>query len=469
METSPKLINFKDLPSPKSYPIVGNFLQYPKINKHQVLEQWAAELGSIYRIKLVGKDYLVSTDADFNRQVLKLRPKSIYRLEKVRNAFHDLGFFNVFSSEEKTWETHRKLYATMGPKKMKNDYSFFLDQTKNILSHFKEYANKDTEIDVFNEAKLFTTRLIGDLLLGYDFDKKGLRADQIIADQSKIPPMLNEKIRRPLPKSFYRKTDRDVDLEKSLKSLKENIKKIIANMQADFNSSNNDENADFNFLQKLLNDRDNKLLSDEEVLGNVFMILAGGEGTIAGTMAWVLYLLAMHPEITSKVRQEANEVYGAQEIPATSDQFRQLKYAEAVVSEVLRLKPPVPLILLESREEVLINNIVIPPKMGLVVLLRGHQILEDNFSKADEFIPERWLQGGCPMHNNHVRKAYIPFGHGGRICPGMHLSIYELVTVVSVLSKHFDFQLSVKPEEVKENHQYTMHPDNVFIKLKTVS
>ena len=53
---------------------------------------------------------------------------------------------------------------------------------------------------------------------------------------------------------------------------------------------------------------------------------------------------------------------------------------------------------------------------------------EENFPKADCFIPERWLRSSkCnELRANTNPFAYLPFGHGGRGCVGRRFAEQEM-------------------------------------------
>ncbi|MGH1436965.1 MAG: cytochrome P450 [Lewinella sp.] len=77
------------------------------------------------------------------------------------------------------------------------------------------------------------------------------------------------------------------------------------------------------------------------------------------------------------------------------------------------------------------------------------------------------VKGGCPAHYQHTPELIRAFGGGPRFCPGKHLATYEMVAVVSALCCNFDISLMGKPEEVKEGFAFTMHPENLKIRLGT--
>ena len=51
-------------------------------------------------------------------------------------------------------------------------------------------------------------------------------------------------------------------------------------------------------------------LSHEEVLSNLFLFLLAGYDTTSGTLSFLLYNLAVHPDIQEKLAQEIEDVVG---------------------------------------------------------------------------------------------------------------------------------------------------------------
>ncbi|WP_109830587.1 cytochrome P450 [Reichenbachiella versicolor] len=93
-----------------------------------------------------------------------------------------------------------------------------------------------------------------------------------------------------------------------------------------------------------------------------------------------------------------------------------------------------------------------------------------NFTKPNNFIPERWTREGCPIHEgNHKPEHVRAFGGGARFCPGKNLAMTELICSISAICKNFNFKLTVSPDEVEEVFAFTMYPKNLFIKLTAIS
>ncbi|KAG9310823.1 cytochrome P450 [Chiua virens] len=87
---------------------------------------------------------------------------------------------------------------------------------------------------------------------------------------------------------------------------------------------------------------DIKILKDQTL-----NILLAGRDTTASTLTSAIYLMAMHPEVFCRLREEILERVGPTRRPSYDD-IREMKYLRAVLNETLRLFPSVPFNLRES-------------------------------------------------------------------------------------------------------------------------
>src|SRR5437763_11316352 len=145
-------------------------------------------------------------------------------------------------------------------------------------------------------------------------------------------------------------------------------------------------------IQMLLEARDpetgDKL--DREALRNeAAVIFMAGHETTANSLAWTWFLLSQSPEVEARLQVELAEVLGGR-LP-TIDDVPRLVYTRAVVEEVIRLYPPVPLLGRQALQEERIRNRTIPEGSLLIVipwLLHRHKRLWD---RPDHFVPVRFL------------------------------------------------------------------------------
>ena len=65
------------------------------------------------------------------------------------------------------------------------------------------------------------------------------------------------------------------------------------------------------------------------------------------------------------------------------------------------------------------------------------QFQNENFTRASEFIPERWLPKECPDDWAHSPHLVVPFGTGKRICPGKRLAEQEIHIIIAKIFRNF--------------------------------
>ncbi|KAG2357243.1 cytochrome P450 [Suillus spraguei] len=140
---------------------------------------------------------------------------------------------------------------------------------------------------------------------------------------------------------------------------------------------------------------DFKIIKDETL-----NILLAGRDTTASTLTSVVYLLAMHPAILARLREEIISKVGLTRRP-TCDDIGEMKYLRAVLNETLRLFPAV----LDPRafRENIRDTTLTSPEHGVKPLFipQGTMISYSVFlmhrrtdlwgPDALEFDPDRWL------------------------------------------------------------------------------
>ncbi|PSR73438.1 hypothetical protein PHLCEN_2v10730 [Hermanssonia centrifuga] len=202
-------------------------------------------------------------------------------------------------------------------------------------------------------------------------------------------------------------------------------------------------------------------LSEEEVLAQISTFVFAATDTTSTATARILHLLAQHPDVQDKLREEITTARKGQDIPY--DQLIELPYLDAVCRETLRVYPPAGIEARETHQDVvmplsepirgidgtLIKEIPIPRNTYVIVSIRGCNRNNAIWGEdACEWKPERWLS---PLPDTVV-KAKIPgvyshlmtFGGGSRACIGFKFSQLEMKVLLSVLLESFKFSLSNK-------------------------
>jgi len=172
--------------------------------------------------------------------------------------------------------------------------------------------------------------------------------------------------------------------------------------------------------------------ADRLLREQVKTFLTAGHESSAIAVSWVFVLLSSHPAAEGLLHRELANVLG-DSLPTYSD-LRSLSYTQAVVSEALRLYPPLWMTGRQSIHSCVIGGAAIPA--GALVMTSQWVLhrLPKLFDEPDVFRPERWLNGetsGLP------RCAYIPFGAGPRTCIGLGFAMMESTLLLAAIAQRF--------------------------------
>ncbi|KAJ6527066.1 cytochrome P450 [Mycena capillaripes] len=195
-------------------------------------------------------------------------------------------------------------------------------------------------------------------------------------------------------------------------------------------------------------------LDDATLLDNILCFFMVGFETTSGTIQLILHDLAQHIEVQNKLRQE---ILAADS--SDIDVIESLPYLDAITREGLRLHPSA-----RETHRIAIHDDAIPLK-NPVTLSNGETVTSlpvkagEGFiipflvlntdpsvwgPDADEFIPERWLEGGSNPPADKL--PHGPWGNvsnfadGPRHCIGWRLAVQEIKLITAAIIKNFELK-----------------------------
>ncbi|XP_054155648.1 cytochrome P450 9e2-like [Oppia nitens] len=161
-----------------------------------------------------------------------------------------------------------------------------------------------------------------------------------------------------------------------------------------------------------------------------------------------MYELAMNPAVQDRLLDELVRAFGridgrtgstgAENYP-TYDQLSKLPYLDAVVSETLRMYPPV-----TTTDRKLVSNtgyrlgqtgITLSPGQVVSIPIYAIHHCDRFYPNAGQFKPDRWLLPDPMM----IPYTYLPFGAGPRNCIGMRFALMEIKLSLAQLVRGFQF------------------------------
>ena len=228
---------------------------------------------------------------------------------------------------------------------------------------------------------------------------------------------------------------------------------------------NTDENSNEHRVES-----EKKTLTDEEIIGNIILILLAGYETTASLLTYASYSLAVHPEIQAKLRQEILEAKNKNNGVLDYDILMSLPYLDAVINETLRMYPPIIRTDRQCSEDITLDykgkRIEMKKGDGFILPIYAIHHMEEYYPEPEEFKPERFL----PENKGQLTPyTFLSFVAGPRNCIGMRFALLEAKLALSNLLLEFDFVRSSRtsvPLDFSDT-KFLLKPKEVIVKLQT--
>ncbi|EDW00829.1 probable cytochrome P450 317a1 [Drosophila grimshawi] len=191
-------------------------------------------------------------------------------------------------------------------------------------------------------------------------------------------------------------------------------------------------------------DKELKEHLQKELAVHAFVFLKAGYEQTANTLSFVLYELALNPEVQSQVRQELKQAMEKHDNILSYECVQSLTLMGYVILETLRMHPITPYILRR-----VLSSCSVPDHLKynlvkeLFVIIPTHAIHNDPeyYPEPNRFNPDRW---GSPRDSFKEQSIWFGFGSGVRNCIGMQFAQLLLRLALALLLLEFEFTLNSK-------------------------
>jgi cytochrome P450 len=171
-------------------------------------------------------------------------------------------------------------------------------------------------------------------------------------------------------------------------------------------------------------------MSDQQLRDEAITIFTAGHETTANALTYTWHLLGKHRDVAEKLGAEVDEVVGDR--PPTAADVPHLKFTRMVLSESMRLYPPVWAIGRRVIQPLAFGPYQIQP--GTVVLMSQWVMHRDQRYWPDplRFDPQRFAEA---HPHERPRLAYFPFSLGPRGCIGEPFAWLEAILVLATIAQ----------------------------------
>lgn len=436
------MMHSKTVPQIKGDFLLGNLRQMAA-NPLQAFYDWHRDYGDLVSFRLATRQFYLFSHPKLVEQALIRQSdifKKIYTPEKPTGIALILGQ-GLVTSQGDLWQRQRQL---MQPVFQRSNVTTLLPLMvtagNNMLDRWRQLG-EGAHLNLSNEMTRLTLEVITQTMF----------STSVLDKIEHISPSLDTLLRyaiksivNPLTLPLYVPTPANQKFKRALGTIDDVIYGII-DQRRDAPSEQHDL---LDMLLKARDDSSGGKMTDKQIRDEVITIFSAGHETTANLLSWTLYLLARHPDILARVRQELDGLLQGR-IP-NDDDLQQLAYTRAVLSESLRLRPPAGFLLRKVNKDTEVDGYLLKAGRSAIFSIYNLHHHADFWQQPEQFDPDRFL---LPQK----KYSFIPFGTGERICIGSHFALMESQLLLSMIVQRCDLQL-LDPDEVEIEMAVTLRP-----------
>jgi len=405
------------------------------------------------------------SDPDAVGWLLSQREPQVRKIKRTGSNFAKTFGDHIVSASGEEWRRQRHVYnPVFNTTAYQRYYGAFVESVDKCVSKISQHVKDSSGAD-FNFCPVlsqFTIDLLGKSVFGYDFKAMDGRIDKYYEAYKHLFTLTPSRILYFMMPwldrvSFLPQTRK---LLNSIDKLDELFKHMLKNHQEVAPDGSKD--IMYEMLAALKSSEDNVHLSERELMANMFVLFVAGHETTSTALSWVIYELAKNPQIQQRVYQEIQEKLG-NNTPAFED-LNKLELVDNVLSESLRLHPPVTLLTTrETQIDLKYKDHFIPKgsHLGLNIYAVHHDsnYWEDPFT----FNPDRFSRENSKGRHKF---CYLPFSLGPRMCIGSTFSLIEQRLYLTRLVQSWEICLP-KNHVLSDKYGISIgNPEAVWVSLK---
>ncbi|KAJ8474484.1 hypothetical protein ONZ45_g15936 [Pleurotus djamor] len=405
-----------------------------------IFEKWSKNYGNAYTLTVLSDKRLFTTEPQHVKAILATQFDDFEKGPASEAQFSTFLGTGVFNSDGDRWKFHRSMTRPFFTKERISHFDNFDRHAEDALHQAKIRLREGHPIDFQDMISRFTLDSSAEFLFGQDVKSLAAGLNYPHTSPLSISSANADHPANIFSRSFvegqnitafrnfhgihwpaFEWTDAVKPHRDIVNSFIDPIiqKAIQRHSNKDVNTELKDDEGE-TLLDHLVNTtQDHQIIQDE-----ILNIMLAGRDTTACTMTFGTYMLAEHPDILTKLRQEVLEKVGPQKRPDFDD-LRDMKYMRAFINETLRLYPPVPF----------------DGSCSYSVFMM-HRRKDLWGPTAWNFDPERFLDDRVKLLTKNPF-IFVPFNAGPRICLGQQFAYHEVsYFFIKLLQKFSGFSLA---------------------------
>ncbi|KAJ6607884.1 cytochrome P450 [Mycena sp. CBHHK59/15] len=448
----------------------------------ETFHEWFEKYGNTVMAYLLFEGRIVTMEPAYVKAILATEFTNYWKGPADSHRGQSLLGSGVFNADDEMWKFHRSMTRPFFTRERISDFDIFDKHANDAIGQAATRLLEGYAVDIQDVASRFTLDSATEFLFGKSADSlsAGLAYPES-SSQKNTPSLLNhpsntfvnaflEAQRQYVARSrFGTKWPLNEFWRDRIKPHREIIDQFInpilnEALAEKSKASKVDSGQLETLLSHLLQGTDDKQIIRDEILN----ILVAGRDTTSATLTFGIYMLAEHPEITKRLREEILSKIGSSRRPTHSD-MKDLPYLRAFINETLRLYPPVPLDSRSSKNATTWpattpggSPLYVPARTKIIyAVFLMHRRTDLWGPDALNFDPDRFMDERLHKYLTPNPYIFLPFNAGPRICLGQQFAYQEVsFFLIRLLQRFSAFSLApeAQPEATKPPPSWKSSP-----------
>jgi cytochrome P450 len=417
------------------------------LNPVKVLAKYIDDFGDTFRIYLGGlKEAFITIDPAVIGHVLKTNAENYQKSEiQVKRMGHFLGK-GLLTTHGEAWRTQRRLIQKGFDRKQLDALSSIMqDSLADSMRDFDREISSGP-VDIYPQLMKITFAMVARSLFGARLKNNDI--DRVSHAICTVQEFIVRQTLQPYLNPWFAASG---ELRRH-----ENLRSGADAILMEYIQRRRNEPPGHDLLQTLMDARytDGEGMPDNLILSESMQLLVAGHETSSNALSWLFYLLSTRPDCLEKVRQEFDAVLG--DAPLSHADVPKFEFTTQVISEGLRLYPPFWMIDRMAVADDRVGDVVIPRGSMVIVYVYGAHHAPRYWDDPETFDTERFTKASDKLR---APFTYLPFGGGPRGCIGGNYAMLQILMIMSVLLRKYDFQLT-PGQEIEARPMVILRPKN---------
>lgn len=445
----PEYVRHKDnkqlshIPGSYGLPLLGRTFPFV-INPYRVLDEGYRRYGPVHKASLTFQKFVVALGPDYIQQLMLDNERAFSARMGYDNPLGDFFAGGLLMRDFDEHKFHRRIMQTAFKIDAMRTY---IDQMHPIIDEQVDSWRNRPDFHFYPNIKTLLLDVGAKVFLGLDMHGEETRAlNQSFLDMNEGVLAL---IRKDWPGLLYRKgMNGRRELESFFLGLVPGRRGQQGSDMATFFANEKTEEGEY--------------FSDKVVGEHLIFLLLAAHDTTTSALTMATYYLANNPAWQERLREELRGL-GRDEL-SYDDLSKNVPDLDHCFKEVLRMNPPVPMLMRRTVKEVEVGGYALSPHTMIQISPLYTQRMEEWWTNPHEFDPDRFARGEHKQHSF----LWAPFGGGAHKCIGLHFAdmLFKCALSKILLSYRISF---AKPDQYPgriQHFPFAKPMDNLPLVLK---